>query len=618
MNGKGIKHLIGLFMFILAFAFFLRGMEPPTGTGQEHLYAGVTAPVPSGWGTPTVVSTESTLDSYFPSLAVDGDGNVHVAWQDLTNYSSAGTDTDIFYKYRNATSGAWSNTEVVSTESTWNSQSPTLALDGAGNVHVAWFDYTNYGGSGDDRDIFYKYRNATSGAWSITEVVSTESTLDSYYHSLAVDGAGNVHVAWDDPTNYNSSGTDTDIFYKYRDATSGTWSITEVVSTESTGTSSSPSLVVDVAGNVHVTWDDPTNYGSSGADRDIFYKYRNATSGTWSITEVVSTESTLGSYSPSLVVDGAWDVHIAWYDYTNYGGCGTDTDLFYKRYTNATCTWGTTIVVSTESTGSSTSPSLVVDGAGNVHVAWPDTTNYTSSGTDADIFYKRIKPPTVSTPADMYYALGTTGHSITWVANDTATGTRSFSVYRNGSLHATGSWNSTEGITIGIDGLSLGWHNFTIVVDDGLGSTATNQVWVFVQLAPSITSPPDIAFVVGTTGHVITWTVTDATTASTTYTITKSGTQVDQGPWAPGTGITFILDGLAQGDYEFTITVDDGYGGTASDTVLVRVLPASGPDLPPGLMVAILLLAFAGASVLLGIMLRKRSKKAQPPRNKVE
>ena len=50
--------------------------------------------------------------------------------------------------------------------------------------------------------------------WSVTEVVSTESTSDSTWPSLAVDSSDVMHVAWDDQTDYGGSGSDDDIFYK--------------------------------------------------------------------------------------------------------------------------------------------------------------------------------------------------------------------------------------------------------------------------------------------------------------------------------------------------------------------------------------------------------------------
>ncbi len=112
----------------------------------------------------------------------------------------------------------WMITEVVSTESSGTSWSPSIAVDTSGNIHIAWEDYTDYSGAGTDVDIFYKYWNASTSSWSTTEVVSTESTGKSYNPSLATDAEGNVHISWHDETNYDSSGTDVDIFYKYWDA----------------------------------------------------------------------------------------------------------------------------------------------------------------------------------------------------------------------------------------------------------------------------------------------------------------------------------------------------------------------------------------------------------------
>jgi len=362
-----------------------------SGTDDDIFYKRWNA-TSNTWTTTEVVSTESTDDSYDPTIAVDGAGNVHVTWEDITDYSGSGTDYDIFYKRWNASSSTWTTTEVVSTESTDTSGSGMIAVDGARNVHMAWHDYTNYDGSGTDLDIFYKRWNATSSSWTTTEVVSTESTGFSAFPTIAMDSTGNAHVAWYDITNYGGSGTDYDIFYKRWNATSSTWTTTEVVSTESTGSSITPTIAVDGTGNIHVVWYDMTNYGGSGTDYDIFYKRWNATSSTWTTTEVVSTESTSYSYSSTIAVDSVGNVQVAWEDMTNYGGSGTDEDIFYKRWNATSNTWATTEVVSTESTGDSNSPTIAVDGAGNVHVAWYDITNYGGSGTDVDIFYKRLIP----------------------------------------------------------------------------------------------------------------------------------------------------------------------------------------------------------------------------------
>jgi hypothetical protein len=409
-----------------------------SGTDRDIFYKRWSATT-AAWTTTEVVSTESTAGSFRPTIATDGSGNVHIAWYDDTDYSGSGADVDIFYKRRNATTAAWTTTEVVSTESTADSYYPTIATDGSGNAHIAWQDYTDYGGSGSDADVFYKRWNATTAAWTTTEVVSTESTAGSYEPTIATDGSGNAHVAWYDYTDYGGSGADPDIFYKRWSATTAAWTTTEVVSTESTGNSYRPTIATDGSGNAHVAWEDGTDYGGSGTDRDIFYKRRNATTAAWTTTEVVSTESTGNSYRPTIATDGSGNAHIAWDDGTDYGGSGTDMDIFYKRWNATTAAWTTTEVVSTESTAGSFSPTIATDGSGNAHIAWEDGTDYGGSGTDYDIFYKKF----TSTPLNPSIIInnGDASTNSTLVTLALSADGATEMCFRNGT---TGAWTDWE------------------------------------------------------------------------------------------------------------------------------------------------------------------------------
>ena len=342
----------------------------------------------SFWTTPEVVSTESTAHSSSPSITADSLGNVYVGWVDYSLYAGSGGDMDIFYKYWNSTTSAWTTTEVVSTESTSVSTNPSIAVDSARNVHISWEDTTVYGVSGFDSDIFYKYWNASSSMWTMTEIVSTESTDSSKRPSIAVDSAANIHVVWNDRTDYAECGVDEDIFYKCWNSTTSTWTMTEVVSNDSTSVSSFPSIAVDSAANIHVVWNDQTNYTGSGVDYDIFYKCWNSTTSLWTTLEVVSTESSDKSWLPTIAVDILNNVHVAWTDYTNFAYCGYDQDIFYKCWNTSTSSWTTTEVVSTQSSFTSWSQKIAVDSVGNVHIAWQDETNYAGCGVDEDIFYK--------------------------------------------------------------------------------------------------------------------------------------------------------------------------------------------------------------------------------------
>ena len=225
----------------------------------------------------------------------------------------------------------WTTTEVVSTESTLGAGGPSLVIDSTDTIHIAWNDYTDYLGCGTDYDIFYKRWNATTSTWTTTEVVTTENAGHSYDPSLVADAEGNLHIAWRDMTDYAGCGIDDDIFYKRWDASSSLWTTTEVVSTESTGVSQNPSLDVDSVGNVHIAWNDFTDFAGCGTDQDTFYKCLNITSSTWSMTEVVSTVSTENSFGVSLKADSAGIAHLSWSDEMNYLGSGIDTDIFYRR-----------------------------------------------------------------------------------------------------------------------------------------------------------------------------------------------------------------------------------------------------------------------------------------------
>ena len=84
----------------------------------------------------------------------------------------------------------------------------------AGHLHVVWEEDSTFGNSGSDIDIFYKCRNATTGNWTVTEVVSKESTVNSNKQEIDTDPEGNAHIVW-----VEIVGPGAGINYKYRNAT---------------------------------------------------------------------------------------------------------------------------------------------------------------------------------------------------------------------------------------------------------------------------------------------------------------------------------------------------------------------------------------------------------------
>jgi len=488
------------------------------------------------WTDTEVISSESSLNSEYPEVVEDALGNVHVVWMDFTNYLSSGTDRDIFYKRWEINTKSWTSTEVISesafesfnpdiavdsqdnvhivwdenlqdilhkqwnvssqswtsittisTESTAETYTPKIYVDLSDNLHVVWIDNSDYLGAGaGEYDIFYKIFNYTKKSWSTTQVVSTESNQHSYVSKLTVDSLGNVHVVWDDDTDYLSSGSDRDIFYKCLDAATKIWQPAEVLSNESTVLSLNPDIACDSSDNVHIVWQDETGFFGSEGDNDIFYIIYDRESTSWTIPEVISDMGEAQSYLPSIEVDFENNIHVAWEDSAVYDGADTDIDIFYRMFSSLTESWTRTEVISTDSTYASRIASLAIGIYGSVNIAWYDYTNLSYCGGDDDIFIKRFTgPPTEPTLASIVPGqINIDTLDINW--NDVK-GVKQYYVYRDTSfIFSVDHLDpiSTVSTNTIFDTLpSTGIYYYVVVADNAIfNSSLSNCVYVEYKL----------------------------------------------------------------------------------------------------------------------------------------
>jgi len=350
--------------------------------GFFYILISVIHPIAAEWSNPVVVSTESNKSAYRAILGIDNDDTLHIAWKDNSNYSNAGDDWDIFYKFKPA-DGSWTKTEVVSVESTNDSNCLFMSVDKNKTVHVVWKDQTDIDNAGDDFDIFYKYK-PFNGNWSKIQLVSVNSTKNSGCPCSVIDKNGNLHVVWSDCIDCEASSNEWNVYYSRLN--DDNFSFPELVSAESTAESFEPVIAVDSKLNIHVVWYEKSNYGNSGDDFDIFYKYKPF-NGNWSETQVVSKESTGSSTIPALTVDSDDVLHLVWVDTTNINNAGSDGDIFYKNK-SLDKDWSELQVVSTESNTFGHWPSITTDLNDTVHVVWKDKIVTNNSFRYDDIFYK--------------------------------------------------------------------------------------------------------------------------------------------------------------------------------------------------------------------------------------
>lgn len=194
-----------------------------------------------------------------------------------------------------------------------------------------------------------------------------------------------------------------------------------------------------------------------------------------------------------------------------------------------------------------------------------------------------ITPPIVDSPPDVTYHEGQMGNTIIWTPYDL--NPNYYEIRRNSTLVKWGWWNSSlETISINVDGLTIGFHNYTLLVSDITWiHNATDCVIVIVvgeTNPPVVDNPPDVQYYYGEEGYFITWNTFDENPLA--YEILRNGSLVLWDWWAYGDwNISINLDDLDIGIYNYTLNLIDSDGHNSTDTVTVIVTSEDEISTPP-------------------------------------
>ncbi len=95
--------------------------------------------------------------------------------------------------------------------------------------------------------------------------------------------------------------------------------------------------------------------------------------------------------------------------------------------------------------------------------------------------------PSLTPLDDVSFEFGTTGNHLTWSCSDLFPD--SYSISRNGTIIDSGFWNGSN-LAVNLDGLSPGAYNFTIVLYDSSGNSASDSVIVTVTQPETTPTTP--------------------------------------------------------------------------------------------------------------------------------
>jgi len=282
------------------------------------------------WAAPVQVNIPGQY-AWYPSLDVDANRNVHLVFE-----GNGASPSGAYYAKRDASSGTWTTPAKLSSGGLTSYFYPRIAIDGAGTLHVVYVDYPV--GHSDQLGLYY-IRNAGSG-WASPAVISGSLYPQGRPSNLAVAPNGDIHVVmphggggvyatrrsaaagtWDAPVALVATGGETwptvcvagnTPYAAYRDESGGisvcsregdTWSSPTRIS-GSTTAARYPLLSADELNRVYLAWreDDPSRLRLAYA----------ANGSTWTEPVTISDTLTEGYYPIAPCMKDGQGFDVLW------------------------------------------------------------------------------------------------------------------------------------------------------------------------------------------------------------------------------------------------------------------------------------------------------------------
>ncbi len=301
--------------------------------------------------------SNAAVDStYAPSIVVNTSTGVMYAVYASTEFVNAnGLSSYYNIAMRTSTDGGatWGARVDVTTNTSTFSYNPVVALDSSGNVYVVYRSREKFASAYN-----IALRKSTDGGatWGARVDVTTNTTsnVNSYNPAIALDSSNNWYVTYYS-TEFNSTYSNIAL----RKSTDGgaTWGA-RVDVTASTGVDSfQPTIAIDSSNNLYVTY-----YSKEFNSSFTNIAFRTSTNGgtTWGTRKDVTTNTTLDSLNPAIVLGSSNNLYVAYYS-KEYNS--TYYNIAMRTSTNGGATWGARRDVTTNTTVSSFNPAIAINSA---------------------------------------------------------------------------------------------------------------------------------------------------------------------------------------------------------------------------------------------------------------
>jgi hypothetical protein len=313
-----------------------------------------------------------------PSVAVESDGSFVIAWMDGSN---DGSNLGIFARRFDSDAVPLGSDFQVNQYINGNQLNSILAMDSDGDFVVTWHD-NNHDGNG--YGVYGRRYDSNAVPLGSDFQINTYTTGFQYFHSVAMDSAGDFVVVWQSK---EQDGSAYGIYGQRYDSIGNPAGTEFRVNEYTTGSQAYPTVAMDSQGDFVVTWMSGLWTGSNQeGDGYGVYARRYDSSGTPISSEFLVNTYTTGSQGWSqIAMDSSGNFIISWNDYYDHDGSGYG--VYGQRYNNAGDPVGSEFLVNTYTTGTQAYSRVAMDHNGDFIITWGSQDN--QDGDDYGAFAKR-------------------------------------------------------------------------------------------------------------------------------------------------------------------------------------------------------------------------------------
>jgi hypothetical protein len=331
-------------LLLLAFIFSIAVVVPSDTSAQDQV-----------WSRPVELSSDP--GGWFPDVATDRFGHVHVVWASSIRNTYGEIFDVVMYRGLGATQAWTGPVDIASLKEVSGSYAtrPVLTVDHTCGFHLT---YRNA------RGVHYKRSDqlqiSTAKNWEEPQVIISYG----YFSEVVEDGSGRLHLIYTTNVPRTNCSVCFHVFYRSLDNQGLSWSIPRDISIMPTG-AAKPSIVVDSEDRLHVAWEAGVggDLGQLNGPSSILYTHLNPRTQRWS-SPVELSDTGVDARNVALAIDRSDRLIVAYLS-------TADNGIYYQSSFNHGVSWSEPVQIDGIRGAYLTAldrMDMAVDAAGEIHL----------------------------------------------------------------------------------------------------------------------------------------------------------------------------------------------------------------------------------------------------------